>query len=122
MHRAVSDAYMYSPVIYTMQGCRSQGGKRARAARGAREARGPWHPQILADQLTLAYFNKGGRLCPPHYHSPAPGYFQTFLRPSYVPSAKDLHMLELNVAKLAPIFFVKTYQNLSLKVKDCHEL
>ena len=113
MHRAVSDAYMYSPVIYTMQGRRSRG------CPGV-----PWHPQILADQLTLAYFNRGGAESAQHITNfPHPAkYFQTFLRPSYVPSAKDLHMLELNVAKLAPIFFVKTYQNLSLKVKDCYEL
>ena len=34
----------------------------------------PWHPQILADQLTLSQQGGGdGRLCPPD--------FETFLRP-----------------------------------------
>ena len=88
---------------------------------GARGARGAMAPPDFSRSVNPG---GGGRKCPTHYRSPPthPGYFQTFLRPSYVPSAKYLHMLELNVAKLAPIFFVKTYQNLSLKVKDCHEL
>ena len=37
-----------------------------------------WHPQILADQLTLSQPG-GGRLCPP-YNTGTPE-FQTFLKP-----------------------------------------
>ena len=51
----------------------------------------PWHPQILADQLTLS--QPGSRLYPPHYYLPSPRIF----RPSYGPeSSGEARVFVLN--------------------------
>ena len=45
---------------------------------------GVWHPQILADQLTLSQPG-GSDYCPPHYLLLlAPPDYQTFLRPCHM--------------------------------------
>ena len=75
---------------------------------------GAMAPPDFSRSVNPGLFQQGGQIVPTKLPLP-PGYFQTFLRPSYVPSAKYLHMLELNVAKLAPIFFAKNLSKSFIK-------
>ena len=76
----------------------------------------PWHPQILADQLTLSQL-KGGRLCPPNdillYEMPSNSKGKNFF--SKVRCYCPQNTMEIYLQKVMPL-----ENNNTLDYHKCH--